>query len=364
MFIRAGGIYSDSRSTKEIMALAEAGHNIRVIGWDRTGEAAGKCQVAFKSIADRVSFEFFSLNTVSGSGIKNFTKFFLWFRFVEKTLSKCIEGMDWVHACDLDSGWPAYRVCRRTATKLVYDIFDYYIDSHSLPFFMRHVVEKMEISVINDSVATIICTEERREQIKKARPHKVVVIHNSPDITGINLGAPELWDYTYCGAFVEDRLLEEILQEYKKNKTLKVLFAGSGKYQRIAESCAREDNFEFLGKIPYSRVLELEAQTAVLSAIYNPLKRNHRLCAPNKFYEALALGKPVIVCRGTGIDKLVNEYNVGIVIDYDVQQFYRALEILLSDRQNRIEMGTRARKMYIEKYHWNIMKKRLLNIYD
>ncbi len=363
-FIRAGGIYSDSRSTKEIIALAEAGHTIRVIGWDRSGEAAKKCQPIFEKYADRVSFEFYSRNTESGGGVKNITKFFSWFHFVERTLERIINSVELVHACDLDSGWPAYRVCRKTKRKLIYDIFDYYVDSHRLPSVLRKTVEKMEISVINYADTTIICTEERREQIQKANPRKVVVIHNSPDVSDIKLNVPEIWDYAYCGAFVEDRLIGEILNDYKNHKNLRVLFAGGGKYQALAEECAQEENFEYRGKIPYSEVLEHEAQTSVLSAIYNPIKRNHRLCAPNKFYEALALGKPVIVCKGTGIDKIVEEHMVGTVIEYNECHFYDALRELISDDDKRRLMGLNGRQLYEKKYSWRIMKKRLLEVYS
>ena len=362
-FIRAGGIYNDSRSTKEIIALAEAGHTVKVIGWDRSGEAVGKCQSIFEKYANRVSFEFYSRKTESGGGIKNITKFFSWFKYVEKTLGKNINEIEWIHACDLDSGWPAYRICKKTKKNLTYDIFDYYVDSHSLPTALRGVVEKMEISVINYAQTTIICTEERREQINKANFRKVVVIHNSPDISEVNLEVPLIWDYAYCGAFVEDRLIEETLKGYKNNRDLHFLFAGGGKYQNLAEECVKDKNFEYKGKIPYSEVLDNEARTAVLSAIYSPTKRNHRLCAPNKFYEALALGKPVIVCKGTGIDRIVEENNLGAVINYDVDEFYAALRNLLFDVKKREEMGVRAKKVYLEKYNWDIMKRRLLEIY-
>lgn len=363
-FIRAGGIYSDSRSTKEIIALAEAGHNVIVIGWDRSGEAARKCRDIFDKYKKSVSFEFHRQKTESGSGIKNLTKFFSWFGFVEKTLRKIINDVEWVHACDLDSGWPAYRVCKRLNKKLVYDIFDYYVDSHSLPTAMRGVVEKMEISVINYADTTIICTEERREQIQKANPHKVVVIHNSPDVREVAFDVPEVWDYVYCGAFVEDRLIKEVMEDYTNHKSMRVLFAGGGKYQSLAEECAKEENFVYKGKIPYSEVLDIESQTAVLSAIYSPSKRNHRLCAPNKFYEALALGKPVIVCRGTGIDRIVKDNDIGAVIEYDVKEFYDALSALLSNQERRKNIGERARRVYLEKYDWSIMEKRLLAIYN
>jgi glycosyltransferase involved in cell wall biosynthesis len=116
--------------------------------------------------------------------------------------------------------------------------------------------------------------------------------------------------------------------------------------------------------VPYAEVLKVEQQSRVLSAIYEPITRNHRLCAPNKFYEALALGKPLIVCKGTGIDKIVEENNIGCVIEYNVQEFYRVLRELKGNPSLCKGMGERARKLYEEKYKWSIMQEKLLNCYS
>ena len=363
VFVRTGGIYSDPRATKELMTLAGAGHCVRVITWDRSGEASGKCAAVFKEYADRISFTFYSGGPESCAKLRNISEFYSWFHFVESTLEEWAESIDWVHACNLESGWPAYQACEKLGLRLVYDIFDYFIDSHTLPPAFAELTEKMEIGVIDFADTTIICIEERTEQIEKARPRKVVVVHNSPDVACPDPDLPELYDYAYCGSFPDDRLLTEILALYKDNQDLHFVFAGTGKHKDLVEACAAAPNFEFRGRLTFAEALEIESRAGVISAIYGPTKRNHRLCAPNKFYEALALGKPLIVCRGTGIDRIVEEHDIGTVIDYDADEFYRALRALLSDKKRRSEMGARARRLYESKYAWTIQAKRLLSIY-
>lgn len=365
VYIRSTSIYCQYKTTKEIKTLAEAGHHIRVIGWDRSGEASERCASLFEPYADRVSFTFYSPDAECTAGSGFLSEIFPWFEFVTESLEKIIHETDWVHACNLVSGWPAYRVCEKYGKKLVYDIYDYFIDSHTLPPEICSTAEKMEIRVINYADTTIICTEERREQIRKATPRKLAVIYNTPDIAGIATDLPAIWDYAYCGSFPKDRLLEEILAEYPSHRDLRFVFAGWGYCQALVEECAEAaENFVFQGRIPGSEALRIESRSKVLSAIYKPTKRNHRLCAPNKFYEALALGKPVIVCRGTGIDRIVEENEIGVVIDYDAQEFYQALRALLSDPEKRAEMGSRARNLYESKYDWSMMKERLVRIYQ
>lgn len=95
-----------------------------------------------------------------------------------------------------------------------------------------------------------------------------------------------------------------------------------------------------------------------------PRKKNRIVFIPYKFYESLALGKPMIVCRSTGIDKIVEAYNLGITIPYNADEFYRALYKLLKDPVRCKEMGQNGKKLYEEKYRWEIMEKKLLQAYS
>jgi len=361
-YIRTSDIYNDSRATKEINTLIAGGYRIIVFGWDRSGEGLSQCEKVFAG--KPVKYRFFNKKIAGGIGFKNLFKLLAFIKWTYKQLKRNRQEIDFVHACDLDAGIPAKKFCKKFSKKLVYDIYDYYIDSHSMPSIFNNFIEKLEINVINFASKTIICTEERREQIQKAQPKDICVIVNSPKINTLSAGFNK-FDYVYCGALSEDRLLNEILNEYHKHSDLAFQFAGYGRLQEQVESVAQEyESFKYVGAVPYEDVLTLESEARVISAIYKPTLRNHRLCAPNKFYEALALGKPLIVCRGTGIDQVVEKYEIGIVIDYDAQQFYEALKQLKMNDQLCEEMGQRARKLYEEKYKWSLMENKLLELYQ
>ena len=91
------------------------------------------------------------------------------------------------------------------------------------------------------------------------------------------------------------------------------------------------------------------------------INRNHQLCAPNKFYEALALSKPIIVCKGTGIDNIVQENKIGIVINYSASEFYDAVIWFKNNLEEAIAMGNRGRLLYEENYRWSIMEQKLID---
>lgn len=360
-FTRSSTIFDDSRASKELFAFLEAGYKVIVFGWDRSGKAVVECTELFKEYKDSIRFKFYSGST-GESKISKIVSRMKWNKWLKSQLAS-LKHIDIIHACDYDTGCAVRKIANRMKIKYVYDIYDYYVDAHPVPAALKNIIENDETRIINDATATIICTEERKAQIKKASPQKLIVIHNSPEVeelTSCNIQ----YDYVYCGSLYGGRLIEEILSNYPDNCNLKFVFAGYGEYKGIAaELCSKYENFQYLGAIPYSEVIEAEKKSKVISAIYEPSKRNHQLCAPNKFYEALALGKPVIVCRGTGIDSVVKKYKIGLVIEYTADSFYSALETLLKNEDLCMEMGKRGRKLYDEKFKWSIMKNRLLETY-
>lgn len=360
-FTRSSTIYDESRATKEIFAFLEQGYDVVVFGWDRKGDAKRQCESLFKSYSSHITFNFYKGNIGNGA-VQKIASRLKWNQWLSKELSKS-NNINVIHACDYDTGGAVRRVAKKRGKLYVYDIYDYYVDAHPVPTFLKNAIEKDEIRTINDAIATIICTEERKAQINKAKPQKMVVIHNSPDVEK-PLSKEEEYDYAYCGALFDGRLVKEILDAYSNHTNFKFIVAGSGTYADLAKSMDKEYvNLTYKGAIPYSEVLEIETRSKVISAVYEPTIRNHQLCAPNKFYEALALGKPLIVCRGTGIDKVVEENEIGLVIDYNAEEFYYALKRLCDDSNLRLEMGIRARSLYEKRFRWTIMKERLIEIY-
>lgn len=371
IFIRTYSIYNDSRDVKEIMSLYNAGYRMVVLGWDRDGKALARCKEIFPR---DIKFKFFPIR-LKTIGFRNIDKLLRWFSWEYNTIKNIMQTKEInpkeviFHACDLDAALPVryfFRKYKGCFSKFVYDIYDYYADTHSIPAFLKRHIKNLENSIINSADITIIYNEERKKQISGTSPHKLLIIHNSPDLRGRTLpNGKELYDFVYCGGLSDDRLLREIFMLYSEHSQLKVAIAGNGINNYLAHDLAEKfSNFIFKGPVTYTEVLNLESESKVLFAVYNPKIPNNRLSDPNKFYESLALGKPIIVCKGTGIDRLVEKYNLGLTISYDASEFYRALKLLLKNPVMRREMGKNGRKLYEEKYNWEIMEKILLKAYS
>ena len=160
VFTRSSTIYEDSRATKEITVLLDAGNTVNVLGWDRDGLALEKCKELFYTYGSHISFSFFSGDT-GKTMIGKIIKRREWALWLKHQLSR-IADIDVIYACDFDTGVTVREFSRGKNIKYIYYIYDYYVDAHPVPRFLKKLVENNEIKIINEANLTIICTEERK----------------------------------------------------------------------------------------------------------------------------------------------------------------------------------------------------------
>lgn len=368
VFLRSTSIKNDSRITKEVECLKRNGYEVTIFGWDRDGFLGEEKTLELNELS--IPVKAFRKKAKYGAGIKSLFKLLQFQVWLTYKLIKIRKNIDIIHACDLDTALPAKFISKIFKKKMVYDIFDYYIDSHHVPKIMESKIENMEIKVINNADITIICTEQRKEQIKKANPKKCIVIYNTPKIDEEKIqqkiikASNEKFKIVYVGILQNNRLLKEIGEEIKKYENIELHIGGFGKLEEyFLDLSEKYNNIFYYGKMKYEDVLRLEKDADVLFATYNPKVQNHKYSAPNKLYEAMALGKPIIVCKNTGIDKIVDKEKIGCRISYNVKEFIEAVEKLSNDKLLLENIKNKTKKIYNDKYSWRMMEKRLIEEY-
>lgn len=288
-------------------------------------------------------------------------------------LLKNVSKYDAIHACDLMTGFPALLPAKIFNKKIVYDCCDYYADSQHGPGFIMNILRKMETKVINTSFVTILCSEKRIEQIKPAKPAKVVYIHNSPNIDSFNISRDNTMckskssklKLVYVGNFCEDRWLIPFLKYISNMSDVEMHIGGFGGLEEEIKSISEKSNNIYLyGKLKYEDVLKLERECDCLIAFYETTIRNHIFAAPNKFYEALAIGKPLIMLKDSGMSEIVIKENIGVVIEPTLESLKKGIEDIKKLLIDRDELEKRMNKLLKEKYSWEIMESRLLTLYN
>ena len=102
---------------------------------------------------------------------------------------------------------------------------------------------------------------------------------------------------------------------------------------------------------------------AVLLAL-DPANLNNRLATPNKFYEAMAAGVPLVTCRELLLGHFVAEAGIGVAFAWgDWHELRRAIAGLRDAPEERKTMGARARELAERRFGWTVCEARLAELY-
>ncbi len=372
ILIRSTDVMPDPPVEKMASALIDSDHEVKILAWDRSNTYADRASIK-QVVGHETEIIHFGIPAVYCGGIKkNFSALWKFQCRIIRWLMKHHDEYDAVHAFDFDTGYAAMICCKLYRKKFVYHILDYYVDGHTLPSkCLNKVIEFFEVRVINAADATILCTEKRVEQINKAVPKQVFVIHNTPDSvlqpnTSFTLQSEnDKMKIAYVGILAGTRLLKETVEAVSQMTDVEMHIGGFGEYEAwMQEAACKYDNIFFYGKLQYSDTLALEKQCDVMIATYDPSFRNHKYAAPNKFYESLMLGKPIIMAHDTGYDDVIHENDNGLLAEYSPKGINEAIQTLKARRGDWPEMGKRARALYEKSYSWAIMKQRIKQVYQ
>lgn len=263
--------------------------------------------------------------------------------------------------------------------KLVYDIFDNVVIQATsigglsgkrpglLVSTAARLIKRVENSVIKRADAVILVDECRRELLG-AEPRRLEFIYNSPEAVAFAPACSETGlRIAYIGQLARERGILEMLDVVARRLDFRFDLAGFGAdEEHIAARAAELPNVTWHGRVDYDKAIELSRKADVLFATYDPALPLHKYSSANKLFEAMMLGKPIIVARDTGMDAIVEKHGIGIVIDYaDLDQIERALlSVMEMERQQRQEMAQRARAVYDKFYSSDIMRTRLIALYE
>ncbi|MDX1463930.1 MAG: glycosyltransferase family 4 protein, partial [Marinirhabdus sp.] len=317
LMCRSNPVAPDPRVEKEARALIEAGYSVQVIAWDRTAKLESQAYV------NGIIIHRLAIKAKFGQGLGNLPALLRWQWGLTKWLVHNRNEYDTLQACDFDTILPGLLIKVFWRKPLVYDIFDFYADHlRRTPSWIKSIIRWLDFFAINHADAVILVDESRREQIKGTKPKRLDVIYNSPEDFPLKTRSFEASPQgglrlTYVGLLQHERGLIEVLNTIKKHLDWTLEFAGfGGDEETITSLCKTMPNVNWHGRISYDKALELTRQADVLFATYDPAIPNHKYSSPNKLFEAMMLGKPIIVARETNMDMLVTKYDCGIIVEY------------------------------------------------
>lgn len=363
--LRSNPVNPDSRVEKEAWTLAKAGYDVHILAWDREAHTF-ECNTFIEVADTKIPITRLGHPATYGEGIKNLRSYLAFQFHMRRWLNA--HNFDIVHACDFDTAFFSRGIARKKTSKFIFDVFDFkYGEPKGM---LQRIVKKLQLRLIDLADATIICTEERKRQIFGSTPKKLAIIHNTPSVSQIKkcddkTQQTDKIKLVYVGILPHTRLLEEIAEATSKNNNIELHIGGFGLLDHFFKDMdSKFDNINYYGRLSYDQTLSLENECDIMLATYNPSIENYRFAAPNKFYESLMLGKPVIMARGTGMSDVVEENSVGVLIDYSKEGFVEGLNKLIEKKDEWPSMGERMKEIYRDHYSWDEMERRLIQLYS
>lgn len=343
ILFRSNNIF-DSRVSKYVNFYRRANLNYLVAGWDRAGEGLA-----------REHYEFFRYPAgVAVGGLKAVSNHAHWMRFVYQCLKRHSD-VTTVHACDLNSAFPAalYKKFLNPSLTLIFDACDWYSAQYANKRVLRKIFWWMEKFTCRQADELIICEPERKAQITVPVKKEPLVMPNIPEIdeasvliTDSKYQFNNAWPtLAYFGGFTLDRFLVELI-ESAKTAHVNLLIGGYGnavveeKLKQV-EGC---ENVRYFGRMGMKDGLQMSNNADAVFAMYCKTNANHVYAAPNKYYEAMLLGKPIITTKGTILEEKVLKNGMGYVIDETMDELL-ALENSLT-KEDMKQKGTRARMLW------------------
>lgn len=219
---------------------------------------------------------------------------------------------------------------------------------------------------VNESIASLLV-----DAYGGASPAVVRNIGKRPDhivkTTRKAIGLPEdAFVVINQGAGINvDRGMEEALEAVATLQDVVLLIVGNGdavpKLKEEVEKRGIPEKVKFVGKVPYAELLGFTALADVGLSLDKPTSINYQYSLPNKLFDYLHTGIPVITSKVVEVKRIVDEYSVGITVDSsNPSEIAAAIEDMRNSDKRKYEAGIeRAQK----ELNWNQERKVLEDIF-
>jgi glycosyltransferase involved in cell wall biosynthesis len=148
----------------------------------------------------------------------------------------------------------------------------------------------------------------------------------------------------------------------KKRPDILLVIVGKGgyeaKYKELARELGIENNVLFTGWVQHEQINDM-INIADIGLIPHYITEHTDTTLPNKIFDYMAQGKPVIVTQSKALIDVVNNANCGMVYkDTSPEELVNVIE-KMSDRELRTILGANGREAIKREYNWDRESKRL-----
>lgn len=262
--------------------------------------------------------------------------------------------------------------------KVVYDSHEIFSELDYIPKFLRRIIRLIEKYLLRRKVDLFITTDEFRINyfldIYKVYEKKSIYLYNVPQYRDFSCNLKKkkkdkgTFSAIYFGSIQPGRYIEEIILagKYLSNGFRIVVLGPSNKahmdyLKKLVEINGIENKIIFEEPLPYELLLERVGIEDVSLVFYDNKSLNNYFCSPNKLFESIMVGLPIIASNNPILKKIVGENEIGIILDEIVP--YKIAKAIMDISKKDLTI-IRKRCLELAKiYNWEKESRKLIREY-
>jgi glycosyltransferase involved in cell wall biosynthesis len=260
-----------------------------------------------------------------------FNRGFLFYKFfnIRLFIYLLFNSFDLLVANDLDTLLPNFIISKLKRIPLVYDSHEYFTEVPEIQnrVFVKKVWQTIEKSIFPYLKFVTTVSESIALSYEGAYGVKPMVVRNAGknsdhiapfSRTEINIPSDDLLIIMQGTGINIDKGAEELIEAVFNTEGVTLLIVGSGDVlPQLKEQVNRlniSHKVKFVGTVPWETLMKYTKSADVGMILEKDTNLNYRYSLPNKLFDFIAAGIPVIASELPETGKIINEYGIGIVI--------------------------------------------------
>jgi glycosyltransferase involved in cell wall biosynthesis len=284
-------------------------------------------------------------------------------------------------ANDLDTLLPNFLVSKIKRNHLVYDTHELFCEVPELQSnsskrkiwkgLEKFIFPKLKyVFTVNDSIANIYSNEYQVPVI--AIRNVPILIENEINVekTKEELNLPTTKKIIILqGAGINvDRGAEEAVEAMQYIENALLLIVGSGdvipELKRLTVAFNLENKIQFTGKVPFELLRKYTACADLGLSLDKDTNVNYKYSLPNKLFDYIHCGVPVLASNLIEIKQIIEKYKVGDCIeDHQPKHIAEKINYILADDKLILEWKLNT-TIAAKELNWQIESKKLIQVYS
>ncbi|SDO63204.1 Glycosyltransferase involved in cell wall bisynthesis [Halomonas shengliensis] len=303
--------------------------------------------------------------------VSQFIKYAEWYRLLVRRYRN--SGLNVIHCHDLTPLPIAVRLKQITGARLIYDAHELETETAGARGARQSLAKSLEKRLIPKVDAMITVSPSIQKWYGERYPEiPVHLIRNIPAPVEESIDAVPLREilgipdhallFIYLGGLSKGRGIEIALEAFQQEGVPHhIVFMGNGPLENTVRNAAQNDfRIHYKDPVPPKDVVSHASGADVGICLYEDTCLNHRYCLPNKLFESLLAGLPVLASPLPDQAEVVKKHQAGWVVENDVESVSNFL------RKLTLQDGVSLREGLLERVEgltWRNEGKKLSELY-